>query len=236
MDCDLCHYISISGIVKHKIRKNILSSVLCGLYHLHAANVVHRDLKPKNILMKGDRVVIADMGMSRDIVRATKSKRRMSLLAYTTCPPYCPPEGIFKCSTYGAEVDIWAFGCIWLEMILGRAYFKKSSPLDHPLGKMLSICNATHIESETIFQKMTGSSQVQNRTKKIHQNSSQPNLRSLLKDTDVSEEEIILLQKIFRLDPSSRITAEELVTDEFFESSLPRVLACPAIKKYKPPA
>lgn len=164
-----------------------------------------------------DKVIIADFGMAREITASKKKhNRRMSLLHYTTCPPYCAPEGILQCETYGTGVDIWAFGCIWLEMILGRPYFKKISKFDNILEKIFPICNATYLNSKETVQYITSNEKLQETAFLAFNNNSHPNLSSLLKNTDVTPEEICILEKIFQLDPMERLSAKELLENSFF--------------------
>lgn len=86
----------------------------CGLRYLHAHDVVHRDLKPHNILLSGmgDRPVlkIADFGFARFL--------RPSDLAETVCgsPIYMAPEIQFG-SRYSANVDLWSVGVIIYELV-----------------------------------------------------------------------------------------------------------------------
>jgi len=218
MDFDLAYFISNCGSVSFTTRKKILKNIVSGLHQLHSGNVVHRDLKPKNILLKNGKAIIADMGMARDILKPEHNPtRRMSLLVYTTCPPYCPPEGILKFSTYDTEVDIWALGCIWLEMILGYSYFKKQSPSENILCKIFPICGATYENSQSIIERCPDATLKQQALTTLQEPETfGPNLETLLRGTDTSYQELALLKRIFQLDPNSRITAAKLLCSIFF--------------------
>ncbi|KDO33981.1 NEK protein kinase [Saprolegnia parasitica CBS 223.65] len=90
--------------------------------HMHAANVLHRDLKPKNIFVfETGRLVVGDFGIA-------KCLESSSSLAETLIgsPAYMAPE-IFEGKPYGLKADVWALGCILYELMAGRCPFRASS-------------------------------------------------------------------------------------------------------------
>ncbi|KAH7915311.1 kinase-like domain-containing protein [Hygrophoropsis aurantiaca] len=102
------------------------SNIACGLEFLHDYNVVHRDLKPGNILVKPDGyLAIADFGYAR---HELNSKRTDSWLMVGT-PVYMAPELIERQETTGAGVDWWAAGIILYEMVTKRLpFYGKTEP------------------------------------------------------------------------------------------------------------
>ena len=85
-----------------------------GLFYLHEdKGVMHRDLKPGNILIKGDECKICDMGeakqMKRDLTVLTNGKQ------YGT-EPYLPHE-VLEGKKYGFKADIWALGIMFYKML-----------------------------------------------------------------------------------------------------------------------
>lgn len=156
--------------------------------------------------------------MARELV----NQNHLSLLKYTTCPYYCPPEGYLNCAFYGTEVDIWALGCIWIEMLLGRPYFKSLSTTnqDIKLLKSFGLCNATIDNSTDILESIPIPELQRARAYKLLHSlnlEEYQNLHTLLSNTDCTKEELKILQKIFNLSPFDRISAEELLKESFFE-------------------
>jgi serine/threonine protein kinase len=87
-----------------------VTNIVRGLTYLHEEKVIHRDLKPNNILVnKAGEVKIGDFGCSR---------RHEGDARYTTqfaCRSYRPPEIILSTKVYNQTVDMWALGCIIAE-------------------------------------------------------------------------------------------------------------------------
>lgn len=97
--------------------RDLMRQVLSGLAYIHAKNVVHRDLKPDNILLHGKapyQVRIADFGMS--IFHNPLDAPMRNVVGN---PLFMAPE-IWKRSGYGKEVDLWSLGVIMYTMLSGK--------------------------------------------------------------------------------------------------------------------
>jgi glycogen synthase kinase 3 beta len=103
------------------------------LAYMHALGIVHRDIKPQNILVDtGDhRLVICDFGSAKKIQPGEKS------VAYICSRYYRAPELILEQDKYGPEIDVWSIGCVIAEMFLGEPIFPGSSSKD----QMIKIIN-----------------------------------------------------------------------------------------------
>ncbi|CAO3616911.1 unnamed protein product [Cunninghamella echinulata] len=105
----------------------VMKSVLTGLEYLHKHEVVHRDMKPENILFKtqdsDSDIVICDFG----IAKVGNSENSLD----TVCgsPGYVAPEVLLR-KSYGAPVDMWAIGVITYTLLCGYQPFQAEDPVE----------------------------------------------------------------------------------------------------------
>eukprot|EP01062_Namystynia_karyoxenos_P074045 TRINITY_DN70871_c0_g1_i1.p1 TRINITY_DN70871_c0_g1~~TRINITY_DN70871_c0_g1_i1.p1 ORF type:complete len:634 (+),score=195.15 TRINITY_DN70871_c0_g1_i1:108-1904(+) len=100
----------------------IFSETLEGMKYLHDRGILHRDLKPDNILLSDTRQAkISDFGLAK---QASQQQGRGTAIAMTYCgtPFYMAPE-LQEGKQYGKPNDVWALGCILYEMATGRLCF-----------------------------------------------------------------------------------------------------------------
>ena len=95
----------------------------------HQFNVVHRDLKPHNILLTRDgQPKITDFGLAKDMDRLSSNTRAGSILG---TPSYMAPEqAAGRVADIGPGTDVYALGAILYEMLTGRPPFRGESPID----------------------------------------------------------------------------------------------------------
>lgn len=105
-DNDLSRYVSKSlQNVSETTIWAFTMQILQGLQYLHKQNVIHRDIKPNNILLKDNQVKLGDLGVSKILGDLTLAKSRVGT------PLYLAPE-LIKSKPYDNKVDIWAAGCV----------------------------------------------------------------------------------------------------------------------------
>ncbi len=103
--------------------QSYLLTLLDALAHAHAVGVIHRDIKPQNILLdawQGQIIAkLADFGLAHSLERADESSQ------FVGTPGYMPPEQINKpWHTHGPWSDLYSLGCVAFEMVTGKPLFK----------------------------------------------------------------------------------------------------------------
>ena len=109
---------------------NILRDVARALSYAHERGVVHRDIKPDNVMLSGGSAVVTDFGIAkairaaRDIPDATLTQAGTSL----GTPAYMAPEQAAGDPATDHRADLYAFGCMAYEMLAGEPPFVEKGP------------------------------------------------------------------------------------------------------------
>ena len=126
--------------------KSWLIMILKGLAEIHTNFLVHRDIKPNNILFSKDGVLkLADFGLCRSV-----SNENMTTQVVTRW--YRPPELLLGCRNYSFSVDMWSVGCVMAEMFLRVPLFSGESDIQ----QLDLIFKALGTPDSSYFQELSG--------------------------------------------------------------------------------
>jgi len=136
LERDLKQYMDDCGaILSMNNVKLFLYQMLRGLAYCHARRVLHRDLKPQNLLIneRGE-LKLADFGLARAKSVPTKTYSNEVVTLW-----YRPPDVLLGSTEYSTPIDMWGVGCIFYEMASGRPLFPGSTVEDelHLIFKVL---------------------------------------------------------------------------------------------------
>ncbi|KAM4826938.1 cyclin-dependent kinase-like 3 isoform 2-T9 [Thomomys bottae] len=198
---ELQHY--CHGLESKRLRR-YLFQILRAVDYLHNNNIIHRDIKPENILVSQSGITkLCDFGFARTLAGPGDI-----YTDYVATRWYRAPELVLKDTSYGKPVDIWALGCMIIEMATGNPYLPSSSDLDLLHRIVLKVGNLTpHLQS--IFAKspifdgviLPQVQHPQNARKKY------PKLNGLLAD---------MVHACLQIDPAERISSHDLLHHEYF--------------------
>lgn len=122
---DLAAYIQRYGKVSEEVARHLMRQLAAGLQVLQKEHLIHRDLKPQNLLLtKGStpQLKIGDFGFARSLTPEN--------LADTLCgsPLYMAPE-IIQNKKYDAKADLWSVGAILFQLVTGKPPFDGNNQL-----------------------------------------------------------------------------------------------------------
>ncbi|XP_027344981.1 mitogen-activated protein kinase 7 [Abrus precatorius] len=197
MDTDLHQIIKSSQPLSNDHCKYFLFQLLRGLKYLHSANILHRDLKPGNLLINANcDLKICDFGLAR-----TNGVDGQFMTEYVVTRWYRAPELLLCCDNYGTSIDVWSVGCIFAE-ILGRKPIFPGTECLNQLKLIISVLGSQH-ESDLEF---IDNSKARRFIKSLPQTRGR-HFSQLYPQADPLA--IDLLQKMLVFDPTKRITVLE---------------------------
>ena len=106
----------------------ILKDVADALAYAHARGIVHRDIKPDNVLLTGNHAVVADFGVAKAVSQAKGQSGLTSVGVALGTPAYMAPEQAAGDPNIDHRADIYALGAMAYEMLTGRPPFTSLSP------------------------------------------------------------------------------------------------------------
>uniref|UniRef100_A0A5K3EJC8 Mitogen-activated protein kinase n=1 Tax=Mesocestoides corti TaxID=53468 RepID=A0A5K3EJC8_MESCO len=196
--------------------KIFLYQILRGLRYLHSAGIVHRDIKPGNMLVNSNCLLkICDFGLAR----MDDPGNQAQLTTEVVTQYYRSPELLMETSRYSYAVDMWSVGCTFAELLSRRILF----PAQGPLEQLELILNLTgtpkmvdleHCHPEACCFVLSFRPR-------------RPNLASLYSlSPDLSNAAVDLLSSMLRFSPKDRITAEEALSHCYLEEARLRYHSC----------
>jgi serine/threonine protein kinase len=209
MDGDLKRYMDTHGergALKPTTIKSFMYQLLKGIDFCHQNRVLHRDLKPQNLLINSKGLLkLGDFGLARafGIPVNTFSNEVVTLW-------YRAPDVLLGSRTYNTSIDIWSAGCIMAEMFTGRPLFPGTTNEDQ-------IVRIFRIMGTPTERTWPGITQFPEYKPTFHMYATQ-DLRNILPAIDPTG--IDLLQRMLQLRPELRISAHEALQHAWFNDLL----------------
>ncbi|KAK1612496.1 hypothetical protein QYE76_036169 [Lolium multiflorum] len=207
MESDLHHVIKVNDDLTAEHYQYFLYQLLRALKYIHAGNVFHRDLKPKNILVNSDcKLKICDFGLARVYFNDVPYTIWTD---YVATRRYRAPElcGSFF-SKYTPAIDIWSIGCIFAELLSGQPLFPGKNVV-HQLDMITDILGTPSLETISRIRNEKARRYLSYMRKKHPVPLTQ-------KFPSADPLAVCLLERLLAFDPKDRPTAEEALADPYF--------------------
>jgi serine/threonine protein kinase len=119
-DCDLKAFLERDHFPKDDLHllRGFFGCLCSAVLYLHNSKCRHKDLKPGNILVYMNNVLITDFGTAHDWSEQSRSTTTGRSGTYT--PGYAAPEVVYE-EPRSSSADIWSLGCIYLDMMVELA-------------------------------------------------------------------------------------------------------------------
>src|SRR6266850_1183615 len=131
----------------------IAREVAEALGHAHSYGIVHRDIKPQNILLSGGHAVVADFGIARALTEAKSERLTETGMAVGT-PAYMSPEQALGDPNVDARSDVYSLACVLYEMLVGQIPFTGPSAQAILARHSLDSVPPPHIMRDTIPEEL----------------------------------------------------------------------------------
>lgn len=201
MECDMHQIIKSSQPLTDAHYQSFVYQILCGLKYIHSADVLHRDLKPGNLLVNADcQLKICDFGLARGYSENPVENNQF-LTEYVATRWYRAPEIMLSYQGYTKAIDVWSTGCILAEFLGGKPIFKGKDYVNQ-LNQILQVLGTA--SDETLNR--IGSKNVQSY---IHQLGYIPKVPLVELYPNANPQALDLLEKMLTFDPQKRVTVDE---------------------------
>ncbi|KAH9503933.1 hypothetical protein Btru_064190, partial [Bulinus truncatus] len=196
--------------------KVFLYQILRGLKYLHSARVLHRDIKPGNLLVNSNCCLkICDFGLARIM----EPDENIAMTQEVVTQYYRAPEILMGAVHYTSAVDIWSVGCIFAELLSRRILFQASAPVQQ-------LDRITEVLGTPSFEDMPTACQgardyIRSRP---HKPAALNQFYSL--SEQATHEAVHLLCRMLVLNPNKRITAADALTHPYLDEGRLRFHSC----------
>lgn len=196
--------------------KVFVYQILRGLKYLHSGNILHRDIKPGNLLVNSNCILkICDFGLAR--LWDPSDQQNMTHEVVTQY--YRAPELLMGARRYTGAIDVWSVGCIFAELLARRILFQAQGPIEQ-LNLIIDLLGTPgpdemHGACEGAINHIMRSPRRPTQIQRLHNLSQQS-----------TPDAVSLLVEMLRFDPNKRMTVEQALNHPYLSEGRMRFHSC----------
>lgn len=209
MESDLHQIIVSSQQLTEDHIKVFIYQIIRGLKYLHSAGIIHRDMKPGNLLVNSNCLLkICDFGFARVIEPDPNTPMTLEVVTQY----YRAPELLAGCNHYDTSIDMWSVGCIFAEL-LGRKILFEASSQSIQLDMITDLLGTPSLDD---VKHITSRESIKNLLS-CHKRQSLHKLYNLSSKSTISHEAVHLLSQLLIFNPEKRISCVDALFHPFLE-------------------
>lgn len=207
LDQDLKRFMDSVNGLRPALVKSYLYQLINGIAYCHSRRVLHRDLKPQNLLIdRTGKLKLADFGLARAFGIPVRHYTHEVVTLW-----YRAPEILLGARKYSTPVDIWSIGCIFAEMVMRAPLF----PGDSEIDQLHKIFYALGTPTDEMWRGVSELPDYSTRFPNWHRR----HIGETVKNLD--SQGLDLLSQMLAYDPTKRITANAALTHPYFNDLNP---------------
>lgn len=200
------HAVIRANILEEVHKKYILYQTIKALKYMHGGDLLHRDMKPSNVLLNSDcHVKLCDFGLARSVADTGEGGAQPVLTDYVATRWYRAPEILLGSTRYTKGVDMWSIGCILGELLSGQPMFPGESTMNQ-LEKILEVTGWPDKTAIKEIKSKFTNTMLESLNYRHQQQNSDP-FKTLF--PSASSDALDLIKNLLQFNPRKRLTAEE---------------------------
>uniref|UniRef100_A0ACD5UJJ1 Uncharacterized protein n=1 Tax=Avena sativa TaxID=4498 RepID=A0ACD5UJJ1_AVESA len=193
--------------------RRVMRQLLTGAAAMHERGIIHRDIKPTNILVDEDddsMVKLCDYGSAMLIAKAVPPCGLIGTV------PYMAPEMLLEKPDYDERVDSWSLGCVMAELLSGQELFQSVKTAD-ALRKIFDALGVPGKKTWQGFKSTLPADQVQQWRAQGQEAQRQDRLRELFPEELLSSHGFHVLKGLLTCNPGKRLTVAATLRCPWFK-------------------